>query len=51
MSDYWWIEKNPEDILNKEETINKLSSKALKKIANKYLKDKYRLEIVLMPEK
>lgn len=51
MSDYWWIEKNPEDILNKEETINKLSSKALKKIANKYLKDKYRIEIVLMPEK
>ncbi len=51
MSDYWWTGENPEDILSKEETINRLNNKALKKVAKKYLKDKYRIEVVLMPEK
>jgi zinc protease len=51
MSDAWWTGENPDEILKKEETINNLNKKALKKVANKYLKDKYRIEIVLMPEK
>lgn len=39
-----------EDILKKQEVIENLDAKSLKKIAKKYLKDDARIEVVLMPE-
>ncbi len=51
LNSYWWLGMNPDKILDQKKEIEKLNVKALKKIANKYLKDKYKIEVVLMPEK
>jgi zinc protease len=43
-------ENNVEDILNKQEQIDQLNVKSLKKVANKYLKENALIQIVLMPD-
>jgi len=40
-----------EDILKKQEMIDNINIKTLKKMAKKYLKDDARIQVVLMPEK
>ncbi len=41
---------NPDEILKQKEMINELNENTLKKVANKYLKDKHLIQVVLMPE-
>jgi zinc protease len=41
---------NVEDILKKQEQIDQLNVKSLKKVANKYLKESNLIQIVLMPD-
>ncbi len=51
MRDYWSYGRNIDDLMNTEEQIKHLNAKRLKKTARKYLKNKYKIEILLMPEK
>ena len=43
--------KSVNDILKKQEMIDHLNAKSLKKIAKKYLKDANKIQVVLMPDK
>jgi len=51
MRDYWTYGRNIDDLMNTKEQIKQLNAKELKKVAKKYLKDKYQIKIVLMPKK
>ncbi len=50
LSNSWQLKRNPEDILKVPEKIKSLNKKKLKKVANKFIKDTNKIEIVLMPE-
>ena len=51
MEQVWMYGEKPEKILQQKDLIEKLNAKKLQKLAAKYLKEEFKIEVVLMPEK